>query len=275
MKADLHLHTTYSDGLKTAVEVITKAKRIGLDVISITDHDICTGVTENLVLAEELGIRYIPGIELSTTHKNKPVHLLGYFMDDSYQSTEMLEYYVSIKFGREERAKKFISNLDKYFKIKITYEEVQNYSNGIIARPHIAKAVNYNYPEYTLDYIFEHFIGDHSIAYVPTCELSILEGIELLKRNNCIVVLAHPVLLKKNILNEVLSYDYDGYEARYFRNKEGDEKFFTNLAYKKQMIITAGSDYHGQKGDTKHGEIGEVVLDSNDLTVFLNKFPKL
>lgn len=271
MRADLHMHTKLSDGMYDALQIIKRAKKNGIDIISITDHDVCRNVKENLKYAEEIGITYLPGIELSTIHKNKPVHLLGYFRDDSYQSEEMLNYYNFIREGRKKRAVIFIENLKKYNNIDITYKEVSSYSTGIIARPHIALAIVNNYPEYSLDEIYSDIIGDSSKAYVPSCEISVKEGIELLRRNNCLVVLAHPTLLKDHIKDFVLSQDYDGFEGVYVRNKVNDEKLYRALAKERNMIITAGGDFHGTPGDTIHAEIGELYIEDEDLDIFLKK----
>ena len=277
MKADLHTHTRFSDGTKTNIELLTMAAANGLDVISITDHDTCKHVEENFELAKKLGIKYIPGIELSTLEENKSVHVLGYFTDKSYENDEMKDYYVFIKKSREDRTKQFIINLKEHFDINITYEDVLSFSDGIIARPHIAKAINLKYPEYSFNYIFKEFIGDYSKAYVPSSKLSVEEGIELLRRNNCVVVLAHPVLLKEHIKDKVLSYNYDGLEARYYRNNETDELNFKALAKKRGMFITGGSDYHGIANDSKHGTVGEYYIedDINDFLTFYEDKVKL
>lgn len=272
MKADLHMHSTLSDGRLTSFEVIKMAKKNNVGIISITDHDICGFVDENRELAKQVGLGYIPGIELSTVHNNKPVHVLGYFKDESYKSEEMVSYYKEIKLAREERAKKFISNLKEFFDIEITYEEVLSNSNGVVARPHIAKTIVSNYPEYGFDEVFNKYIGDDSKAYVPTCELTVKEGIDLLRRNNCVVVLAHPTLLKPNSKEFVLKQDFDGFEAVYLRNKTGEEDEFRSIAKKRDLIITGGSDYHGIKSDTKHAEIGDIYIKDDDLTNFLNKY---
>lgn len=274
MKADLHMHTKLSDGFYTAEEIIKRAKRNGADIIAITDHDICKNVEENYKFAEIEGITYIPGIELSTIYKRRPVHVLGYFRDDSYQSEEMLNYYNFIREGRITRAHKFIANLKKYNDIEITYEEVYSYSSGIVTRPHIARAIINNYPEYDINEVFRDIIGDYSKAYVPSCEISPEEGINLLRRNNCLVVLAHPTLLRDDIRDFILSQDYDGFEGIYFRNKENDEQFYRDLAKKRNMIITAGGDYHGTPGDTIHADIGEMVIEGEDLRIFLEKLDK-
>lgn len=274
MKADLHMHSTYSDGLKTTEELFKLAKKNGVDVIAITDHDIVKGVEDNLKYSKKYGVKYIPGVELSTVMKGKPVHVLGYFTDESYYSDELLSYYQEIKDSRESRARKFVENLKKFFNIEITYENVLKQSRGIIARPHIAKAIIESYPEYSHDQVFEKFIGDQSKAYVPACELSVEEGIKLLKRNNAVTVLAHPTLLKSHIHDEVIAHDFDGLEAIYYRNKTGDEELYRGIAESRNLIITAGSDYHGIPNDTKHGVVGDMFIEDGDLTVFLNRLKK-
>lgn len=274
MKADFHIHTTHSDGTKTQKEIFELASKQNVDYISITDHDTCKNVDESFELAKQYGINFIPGIELSTLEDGKSVHVLGFFRDDSYKSKEMMEYYKFIKESRENRTHKFIIKLKEEFDIVISYQDVFEFSNGIIARPHIAKAIHKNYPEFSFDYIFDHFIGDHSKAYVPSSKLPVEKGIELLRRNNCLVVLAHPTLLKDKIKDKVLSYDYDGIEGIYFRNKENDEVFFRDFAKKNGLIISAGSDYHGIENDSKHGFIGEVPLVDKDLELFLKRYNK-
>jgi predicted metal-dependent phosphoesterase TrpH len=274
MKADLHMHSTYSDGRYTMRELVEEAAQKNLDVIAITDHDVVGDIEDAIHYGKRLGIRVLPGIELSTLEQHKSVHVLGYFTDDSYHNQEMTSYYVDIKRRREERAKQMIVKLEHYYNIVITYESVQQEAGGIIARPHIAKAITKAYPKYDHDYIFDHFIGDHCEAYIPSVELPVEEGLELLKRNNCITVLAHPTLLKPHIKDKVLSYDYDGIEAIYYRNKPGEEETFTTLAKTRRMLITAGSDFHGIKGDTKHGRLGEIVLQGDTLETFLKRLEK-
>lgn len=272
MKADLHMHSTYSDGLFGPEELFKKAKNNNIDVIAITDHDIVGDVEKNYEYSKKYGIKYIPGIEISTVEQGKPVHVLGYFTDDSYKKEELKSYFKEIKEKRELRTREFIRKLKEHFDIEITYEQVLSYAKGIIARPHIAKAICVNYPQYDHDYVFTHYIGDNSVAYVPSCELPVKAGIELLRRNNCVVVLAHPVLLKPTIHDDVLANNFDGIEAIYYRNQAGDDEKYTNYAKQRNMFITAGSDFHGIENDTKHGNIGDVYLDNGELETFLNLF---
>lgn len=275
VKADLHMHTTESDGRLSREALFKHAASRGIDLISITDHDTCLSVDDNVQLAKKYGLQYIPGIELSTLYKGKNVHVLGYFTDDSHNNKAMLDYYKMIKRGREERAKQFIENLKKYFDIHITYEQLNTIAHGIIARPHIAKAIIENYPEYSHNEVFDRFIGDHSIAYVPSTELSTEEGIKLLRDHHALVVLAHPKLLKPHIHDDVLMFDFDGIEAIYGTNTEAETTYYRNLADKRGMFVTAGSDFHGIVNDQKHKDVGFVSLTGEDLTRFLTRYETL
>ncbi len=272
MKADLHMHTTHSDGRLSREALFKRAKEKGLDVIAITDHDVTAEVDDNVRLSQKYGIKYIPGIELSTLYKGKSVHVLGYFKGEAYKTSTMQDYYASIKKGREDRAKQFIANLKHYFDIHITYDQLLTISSGIIARPHIARAIMENYPEYTHNEIFEKFIGNDSLAYVPSTELSLKQGLALLKEHNCIAVLAHPVLLKPHIHDEVLAHAFDGVEAVYCLNTPSDTAYYKSLANKRNLLITAGGDYHGIKGDKKHCDLGDITLEGAALETFLSQF---
>lgn len=102
-------------------------------------------------------------------------------------------------------------------------------------------------------------------------KISIDEGIRLLKYFSAVVVLAHPVLLSKEIFNEVIDMDFDGIEAKYFANTEEDTKYFIEIANKRNIIYTAGSDYHnGYDYYRSHGCIGDVFLEEEEIERFLN-----
>lgn len=270
MKADLHMHTTDSDGRLSGEKLFEHAASRGVDMIAITDHDVCKNVEAYKELAKEHNIKYVPGIELSTLYDNKNVHLLGYFRDDAYNSEAMKDYYTMIREGRENRAKKFLVNLKIYYDIEIHYNDILEVSHGIIARPHIAKAIMKNYPEYSHNEIFDKFIGDHTKAYVPSTELSLDAGIKLLKDHNALVVLAHPKLLKSSIHDDVLAHDFDGIEAIYGMNTEEETTFYKTIAKDKGWIITAGSDFHGIINDKKHKNVGDVTLEGDHLNAFLD-----
>lgn len=101
-------------------------------------------------------------------------------------------------------------------------------------------------------------------------KISIEEGIKILKYFNALVVLAHPVLLPRDIFNEVVVMDFDGIEAKYFANTEEDTKYFIEVANKRNIIYTAGSDYHnGYDYYRAHGCIGDIFLEGEEIEKFL------
>lgn len=271
-KVDFHVHTSASDGILNPREVVDRAYKNGVSILAITDHDTIDGLSEALEEAEVKNIKLIPGIEFSCNYNNESIHLLGLFRNDSYKSEEFLKILDSIKQRRILRAKEIIKRLDDVFNIKISLESVLNCGSNIIARPHIAKAIiNAGYP-YTQDYIFDNFIGKDKPAYVPTNEITIQEAIDTLHKFNAIAVLAHPVLIKNTPLNDFLKFKLDGIEAVYFLNSKEDQEFLINFANKNNLLVTSGSDCHGDfVNDKRHGDIGDMCLDEIYINALLDK----
>lgn len=269
MKADLHMHTTYSDGKKTPEELVRRARQNNIDIIAVTDHDVASKHIGTLALAKELGVKLITGIELSTIYKEKSVHLLGYLPVQVLQSDRLLEYEKNIKLKREVRAKEMIRRLKEYHNLIVPYDEVYELASGIIARPHVARVLVKHYPEYSLNDVFKEFLGNDCKAYVPSSLLSTQEGIYFLRELGAFISLAHPKLLKDFIHDDILSYEYDAIEAIYYQHDDKLEAFYKNKALEKGILITAGSDYHGIENDALHGDIGNKFLCGKDLELFL------
>lgn len=268
--AEFHCHTTASDGRFSPSQVVEMAKNKNVELLSITDHDTTEGINEALNKANEISLNFIPGIELSCNHNEESIHILGYFKGNDYKDETLIEFLNNLKRNRETRASSIVKNLDKYFNIKINVDDVLKISNGVIARPHIAQAiVNAGYP-FDFQHIFDKFIGNDSPAYVPNKHISIPEGIELLKKYNCIVILAHPKLIKKTPIKNILNYDFHGIEALYYQNFKRETDEFVSLAKSRDMLVTCGSDFHGiSKEDTKHGNIGDMFLSEEDFKKFM------
>lgn len=269
-KGDFHIHSTASDGTLEPKEVVRYAKKNDIDIMALSDHDTIKGINEAQEEGKKLDVKVIPAIELSTQYKNESIHILGYFKNGKYENKELDKKLEEMHNYRIMRAKKMAENLKKYFGIEIDFENMLKKITGNIARPHIARAVldaGYNY---SFQYVFDNLIGTQSPAYVPNTRLSIEDGIKLLKKSNAIVVLAHPVLIKKSSIDEMLKFDFDGIEAIYPRNTKEDTIRFKAKAKEYKKLITAGSDFHGISGDPKHGDIGYVSLSENGIENFLN-----
>ena len=275
IKAEFHCHSTASDGLMSPTKVIQEASRLNLKSIALTDHDTTKGLDEAQKEAKALNVKFIPGIELSCEYKGATIHLLGYFKDSSYKNEEFQVFLDNLHEKRIVRAKKIVENLKTCFNINIDYKKVLEKGKGVIARPHIAQVIIDAGYDYEWDYIFENFIGDSSPAYVPNEKLDVRDGIKLLKKFNALVVLAHPKLIKKAPVSEVLSFDLDGVEAIYFQNTKEENNNYTSYAMLHNMIITCGSDCHGSfKNDTKHGYIGDMSIKEYYYNKFMNLYEK-
>jgi 3',5'-nucleoside bisphosphate phosphatase len=271
LSGDFHMHTTASDGTFSPEQLVIKAHTCNLDIIAITDHDTTEGIEEAELTGSKHDIKIIPGIELSTVHNRESIHILGYFRDDSYKDSIFQSFLYEMKNYRDIRAEKIISNLDRFFNIKLDFQDIYKKAKGIIARPHIAKAIiDAGYP-YSWDDIFASILGNNSPAYVPNKKISVPEGIQLLKSKNALVVLAHPILIKNSSVEELLNFDFDGIEAIYSQSSLVQTETLLTVARNRNKLITAGSDFHGiGLEDTKHGCIGSVRLINEPLQEFIN-----
>lgn len=273
-KVDFHVHSTASDGLLSPEAVVERANKNLVKYLALTDHDTVSGLARAKEKAKLLGINFIPGIELSTDYNGESIHILGFFRDNSYTSKEFIDYLQELKEKRNIRAVKMIEKLKEEFNIIIDKDKILKREGiGVIARPHIAyEIINSGY-NYTKDEIFDKLIGKGCPAYVPTTKLPPKDGVKLLKKYNALVFLAHPILIKNSPLTDFLSFGFDGIEAVYFQNSKEDEKSLTKFAIENNLLISAGSDCHGDfEGDTKHGDIGCMNLKENYLKNFCDKY---
>ena len=268
MKLDLHTHTNYSDGELSVEDNIKRAKELGLNGIAITDHDNIDSWKDINKIEDYLIIK---GVELSTYYKDENVHLLGYYLNNDKPYEELENFLIDLREKRKERVNKIIRLL-KQFDINLTAEEIFKEADGAVGRPHVAKAIMKKYPErnYTKDYIFDNFIGNDKPAYVPTYNLLTIDAIKLLKRNNCIAVIAHPLLLKKIDYKELLNLDIDGIEVFYPYKEKSYDKLLKD-AKKKDLIITGGSDFHGP---VVNNSMGREYLRDPHTKIFLKKINK-
>lgn len=271
-KGDFHIHTNASDGIFSPSEVLNIAKDQNVDILAITDHDTTAGIDEALYTGNKLNIKVIPGIELSTLYNGENIHVVGLFKDDKYNSKEFKNILLDMKNYRLWRSQKIVENLDKYFNIKIDHDKIVENTKGLIARPHIAKAIiDAGYAD-DFDYIFKNYLSNESPAFVPNKKLSTKSGIDLLKKFNALCILAHPVLIKNSSIDDLLKLNFDGIEAIYSLNKKKDTNTFLSKAKEYNKIITAGSDFHGIGRHNKiKTNIGCVNLKSKEIDILLKK----
>lgn len=267
MKADLHIHSYYSDGIYDVKKLVKYAKEKGLDIISLTDHDSVRGVKEAMDEGAKENLQVIPGIELSTYNNGESVHVLGYFFNGIPQN--ILDYSDNMYHSRCQRALKIAENLTTLHNLNCNIERLMD-QKGMITRSHLIKEFQLSNPEYSSEEIFNKFLHDDAPGYIPSTKMTTKDGIELLKSCNALVVIAHPALLRKNDICDLISLGVDGIEAIYPKNKGNMEEEFREIAQKNNIIITAGSDFHGVI-DYAHPDMAYNVLEGQDLIKFLER----
>lgn len=249
MALDLHIHSTYSDGTLTPEAIVRLAARKGLKGISITDHDTAEGVEEAVAAGKRCSIEVIPGIELSVVHEGQHMHLLGYGINP--KEAGLAEALRKIQHDRIDRNERIITKLQN-LGIDISMTEVERKSpEGQTGRPHIAQVMLEKRVIRSIDDGFARFLKKGAVAYVERAVLSAVGAIRLLKDAGGIAVLAHPVTiditLKKipQLLEQLKKAGLDGVETYYPIHSSRHQKSLCELARRYNLVVTGGSDYHG------------------------------
>ena len=239
-RADIHCHTTCSDGTDTPLELMKKAKEIGLQGISITDHDSIAAYTQDL---SSFGIAILPGVELSSEYQQQTVHVLGYGFD--LASPPLYAFLQEMQTRRAERNQKILAKL-KTKKITITEEELLSFKDRTIGRPHIAALMVKKGFVATIQQAFDAYLKESACCYVPGFKVTPLDAINVIHAAQGKAVLAHPHFIQpKSFLKKLLALPFDGIECYYANLHKSQEAPWVQIAHEKKWIATGGSDYHG------------------------------
>jgi 3',5'-nucleoside bisphosphate phosphatase len=248
-KADLHCHSCVSDGSYQPKELISIAKERGLQALSITDHDTIGAYDELRDSALNLGtLTLIPGVELSTTFREEPVHILGYSFDLTSQSLrEFCHYHYK---RRQERFRIMLGKANK-LGLEVSEEEIlkefkKENSLANLGRPHLAMMMFKKKWVRSVADAFHKFLGEGQSCYEPSELPSVEETIKQIHQAGGLAVLAHPHLIKREgVIPALLNMPFDGLEGYYsLFCKSRNERWVKTAAHKK-WIVTGGSDFHG------------------------------
>ena len=249
--ADLHVHTSISDSTFSPEKVIELAKLKGLDAIAITDHDTCAAITPAIVIAKDIGVEIIPGVELTAELDDDEIHMLGYFIDWQNEAfTKKLEELCKV---REERAKEILRRLGEQ-SIDLKYEdllEIAGPGTGSIGRLHIANLLYKKGKVACIREAFTKYIGNDSPAYVKKFKLSPKEASDMIKAVGGVTVLAHPKTINteirplEDIVKMLVDEGIQGIEVYHSDHNNKDSAEFKKLATDYGLLVTGGSDCHG------------------------------
>lgn len=259
MKADLHLHTTASDGRLEPGEIVSLAVKVGLDVIAITDHDTIDGVAPALSAAEAFpSLTVIPGVEINTDVPHGEVHVLGYFID--YTDRKLGITLQELRESRLGRAQKMIAKLGS-LGMDIKWQRVRELAQGgSVCRPHIAQALFEKGYVNSEKEAFDKYIGHNGPAYVERYKLLPVEAVKLVMDAQGLPVLAHPADINylNRLVPELKVAGMVGIEVYY---KDYGPEIIAGLlkvAKRYNLIPTGGTDYHAFD-DGSEVEIGGAL----------------
>ncbi|MFA4015150.1 MAG: hypothetical protein RUDDFDWM_000223 [Candidatus Fervidibacterota bacterium] len=257
--ADLHVHSSCSDGLYSVEELMCMAAKKGLKAIAITDHDSLAGTALALQIMREgrNDVELIPGIELTSEHKGVEVHILGYFID--HTSKDLYEALEEMRQQRLKRLNKIIAKLNEHG-IPITIEDVLSYVSGeSIGRPHIARAlVSKGFASSYID-AFQRYLRNGAPAYVPRKRIPVSEAIRLIHSARGLAVVAHPCDYGGfELVHEVIKLGADGIEVLHPRLSKECSMRLMEIAKSLNLLTTGGSDFHGD--EAKLAELGNVAV---------------
>ncbi len=248
---DLHTHTVASDGSDSPYELISLAKDIGLSAIAITDHDTTDGILEGKEAAREVGLEFIPGVELSVNYPYGNMHILGYFID--IEIPRFKNVLKRVQQARANRNPRIIEKLNQ-LGFSITIEELEEISQGgQIGRPHFARLMVEKGIVRSVEEAFEYYLKKGAKAYAPKSILEPKEAIDVIKEAKGVPVLAHPFSLQikeekklKDAIKVLKEQGLLGIECYYSEHDKTFTDLCLNIAKELDLIVTGGSDYHGK-----------------------------
>ncbi len=256
-RADLHLHTHFSDGTFSPEEVVARAKALGLFAISITDHDTLEAIPKALAAAGP-DLDVVAGVELTVAFKDRELHLLGYgFRTDD---PALVEFLARMQRYRLERIQAMIDRLGERG-IPVTLEEVRRIAGvGSVGRPHLAEALVKRGAVRSMEEAFQKYIGDQGPCFVKGATLTIPKGVELLRAAGGVAALAHPHrMVEDGWFPELVAAGLQGIEVYHSDHDAAVSKRYRRLAEQHRLLVTGGSDCHGLR-NSKGPLIGTVTI---------------
>ena len=273
MLVDFHMHSIYSDGVKSPEELLRHALECNLSMMALTDHDEIDGIKALRTAQEQLDpektIKFINGCEFSADYKDKSIHILGYRFDET--NKELRDFIEYFKSKREERIDEIIRRCNNagYFiskdELLKKFPKTQAYG-----RPHIGQLLIDGGYAKDINDVFKDILRKDSPCYVPKVKIEVPYIIDIIHKAGGLAVMAHPKLVTSDeYVVEMLAYDFDGMEVYHTKHNDDDVKRYKALAKEHNLFITGGSDYHGIPGKAPD-QFGDYLVSAEDVSEFIS-----
>lgn len=257
-KADLHIHTTCSDGKLTPIEAITLASESKLQALAITDHDTFEGYEMAKAAAVERDIELIPGMEITTKFRGSECHLLAYYFNPLSEAMRL--FVLKQRETRRRRIRQIITVLNNQG-IDVDYDEVWAFSNGAnIGRPHLAKILIQKGYVANLHEAFVRYLSYEQLGGIESAYPEVEEAIEMVKNAGGAAIIAHPGrLYSQDDLEKLVSFGIDGIECIHPSHTWKKQLTYVKYCEAHSLLKTGGSDYHGGP-DGGRSQVGIIAV---------------
>ncbi|MCK6075612.1 PHP domain-containing protein [Paenibacillus silvae] len=265
-RCDLHTHSQASDGMQSPTDNVKLAKQKGLSAVALTDHDTVAGVAEARRAGQLLDIEVIAGVEISTRAGGKEIHVLGYEVD--VDDERFLQRLRGLREAREERNHRMIAKLQE-LGLDITWQEVLDElgrplePDESVGRPHMADVlVKKGYAADMRD-AFDQYLAEGKPGFVSVPRVAPKDACVWIREAGGAAVIAHPGIYGNDELVRQIIMDAkpDGIEVFHSDHGPEEEQRYLELAREFDLIVTGGSDYHGERqGVVFHGDLGSKTV---------------
>lgn len=254
---DLHTHSTASDGSCSPKEVAKLAAKASLSVIALTDHDTMVGVEECFNAGVGLGIKVIPGVEMSCVYNDKEIHILGYLLPNSDLQSDLHiseNIFSDLEFFAKERTERNMEILRRFAKDNIIININDLYAGNPkaqITRAHFANALIKMGLVKDKDEAFKKYL-EYGGKYIPVKKITTKRCMDFLNKHNFFISLAHPLLYKfsdteiTKLLTHLRELGMKGIEVFHSTHSKKDISKLNSLSEKYNLLPTGGSDFHGE-----------------------------
>jgi predicted metal-dependent phosphoesterase TrpH len=255
MFADLHLHTSFSDGTYSPEELTSHGQRYGFSALALTDHDTLEGCARMAEACRTAGMEFISGTELTAEQEGNELHILGYLMDTS--DPKLLTEIGRFQEVRRNRIREMVARLNQVH-VPLEAETVFALANcRSPGRPHVARALVQAGLCGSLDEAFERFLKKNRPAWVPKFKMSAADAINLIHRAGGVAIMAHPGLNHADdTIPGMVAAGLDGLECFHTKHSTAMAEHYLGLADQFRLLVTGGSDCHGMnKGKPLIGSV--------------------
>lgn len=244
MKADLHVHSTASDGTLTPRALVALALERGLSHLAIADHDSVAGLHDAIDAAAGTPLVMIPAVELSAVANGLDIHVLGYFVD--HTDAQLQEQLTDLREARSRRAHTIVRALDEAGYALSIDDVLALTDGGAIGRSHIARALVSRGHAETVREAFERFIGRDKPFYVGKDVRTPADAIATIHSAGGLAVVAHPgISALDELLDDLVGDGLDGVEAYHAEHNSEQIARYAAYAQDKGLLTTGGTDFHG------------------------------